>query len=168
MYEYFMTLCMILATTRRVVTIPPLPSTFKYFEWPTVSSLRASQDNYVKHHPDAARESAGLWHLPCGSFWIPHSDDTLQLRLCILAHTDAAANRSAMATIVSLSRELVWSTLSEDVDFFVSSCIHCLSTTGKEKFPDLSARPSSAPSRMSSSSLPTLNSVQVVPAKCMY
>lgn len=112
------------STTRRLVTMPPLPSTFTDFEWRTFFSLRYSKDAYDAHLPAADCEKDGLLRQLSGSLWIPDLDDGVQLRLCIITHTGDDGNRSATSTAFS------WSKMSEGVDLFVSSCIHCLSTKG--------------------------------------
>lgn len=60
-----------------LVIIPQMPSTFTDFEWPTVSSICTARDIYEAHRPTLARKSAGFWHLPAGSAWIPDMDAKL-------------------------------------------------------------------------------------------
>lgn len=85
-------------TIRRLITILPLPPTFKDFTWLTVSSISAAQDKYYEHRPAAGHYSTGLWLHSSRSVWIPTLDDELQMRLFINAHTGAAGNFSATAT----------------------------------------------------------------------
>lgn len=54
----------------------------------------------------------------------------LQLRLSIVAHNSAACHRGRDDTEMALQHHFVWKTLPNDEKAFVSSCIHCLSTTG--------------------------------------
>lgn len=121
-------------TIRRVITIPPLPSANDdEFVWPTANSIAETQ----QHHnpPPSAIRKDGLYRTTDHKIWIPEQADDLQLRLCVIAHTSAGGHRGKLATKTAISEKFSWSTLSEDVDLFVASCIHCLSTTGGEKIP---------------------------------
>lgn len=100
-----------------------------------MSSLRASQDAHSTHRPTSALEYNGLWHLPSGVTCIPDQDADLQLRLYVIAHTGSAGHRSISATKTAVSQAFGWSTMSEDIALFVSSCIHCLSSRGGGKTP---------------------------------
>lgn len=123
------------ATMRRLVSILLLPSTFVHFEWPKTASISASHDRSSKHRPFIARESAELWRFPSGSSWIPDGDEDLQMRLCIADNGGAAGHRSTSATREVAPQEFEWSTMNEDVNLFVSSCAHCISTAGGGKVP---------------------------------
>lgn len=122
-------------TIRRLVSIPPLPTTFQDFVWPTADTIRESQ----RAHPPPPQGFIcvdGLYRLSNhGPIWIPDDDAILQLRLSIIAHTGAAGHRGTEATEQALSQRFTWSTLSEDIHLFTKSCIHCLSTTGGETVP---------------------------------
>lgn len=122
-------------TIRRLVTIPPLPTTFREFVWPTSDTIRESQ----RAHPPPPQGFVsidGLYRRPNnGPIWIPDADDILQLRLSIIAHTGAAGHRGREATEQALAQRFTWSTLSADVNLFTKACIHCLSTTGGETVP---------------------------------
>lgn len=123
-------------TIRRLITIPPLPTTFTDFEWPTKESIQASQETYASSRPPNATLVDKVWHCnPNGAIWIPGADTDLQLRLVIIAHTGAAGHRGCASTKKTLSSHFYWSSLSEDVAIFVRTCIHCLSTTGGETVP---------------------------------
>lgn len=123
-------------TIRRLVSIPPLPTTFKDFVWPTPASLRASQLRHAANRPDSAVLVNDLWHISAnGPIWVPDDDSDLQLRLAVIAHTGAAGHRGRQATEKALAARFSWTTLSTDIRLFVRSCIHCLSTTGGETVP---------------------------------
>lgn len=123
-------------TIRRLVSIPPLPTTFHDFVWPTPTSLRASQLQHAASRPASAVLIGNLWHMSdSGPIWVPDEDTDLQLRLAVIAHTGAAGHRGRKATETALTSHYSWTTLSEDIGLFVRSCIHCLSTTGGETVP---------------------------------
>lgn len=63
-----------------------------------------------------------------GSLWIPKDADDTQLCSCIIAHTDSRGHRAARATNDALSEKFYRSTISSEVETFVHSRIHCLST----------------------------------------
>lgn len=124
------------STIRRLVSIPPLPSTFRDFDWPSSEAINLSQEKHMDSLPDGFVYSNNHWRSnKDGPVWIPDTDTNLQLRLAIVAHTGAAGHRGAQATKDVLARFFVWSTLDEDITLFVKSCIHCLSTTGGETVP---------------------------------
>lgn len=118
-------------TIRRLVSIPPLRTTFRDFAWPDTTSIRASQNAYEASRPPTTVLRDDLWCLsPDGPVWVPDEDDDLQLLLAIISHTGAPSHRGRLATEQSLAPHYSWSTLSADIRLFVQSCIHCISTTG--------------------------------------
>lgn len=122
------------ATVYRLVRIPPRPtafSDFSDFEWPTVTSIWASQDRFSMIRPSHAADSGGFWRLFSDKIWVPDDDDALQLRFCPVAQTGAAGHRGPSTTKNALAMHFFWSTLSENVCLFVCFCIHSLSTTGR-------------------------------------
>lgn len=118
--------------THRLVADLRLSSTFVDFEWPTVSFIRAPQEK-KEHHPETACESKGLWQPPFSSLWISDLHGKLQLRVCAFVRTGATGHRSAAATKAIVFCEFSWSTMSEDVDPFAFSGIHCHSTKRERK-----------------------------------
>lgn len=72
---------------------------------------------------------------PDGAIWIPGDDTSLQLRLCVIAHTDPAGHCGRLATERALRQKFFWTTLPDEIALLVQSCIHCVSTTGGEKVP---------------------------------
>lgn len=122
---------------RRLVTVPVLPSSSdSEFEWPSSEQLLSHQKRNVDSRPAEVTEgSDGLSHYPDGAIWIPSSSDDLQLRLCIIAHTGPSGHRALEPTKSALRDRFFWPTLSVDIDMFVKSCIHCLSTTGGRRVP---------------------------------
>ena len=121
-------------TIRRLVTVPQLPSTSENeFEWPTSEEILKVQS--ASSRPLHLKHTDGLWLTSSGQTWIPDNADELQLRLCIIAHTGAPGHRGIEAKTKSLADKFYWTTLSNDVQLFFKSCIHCLSPTGGTKIP---------------------------------
>lgn len=106
-------------TICRLVTIPPLPTTFRDFQWPCSAAIRLSQKKCSGTRPVTATESAGLWRLPSRATWITDVDTDFQLRLCVISHAGASWHRGPQATSDALARECFCGTLSEDVRLFV-------------------------------------------------
>lgn len=123
-------------TIRRLVHIPPLPTAFSDFSWPSAESISSSQATYATTRPREAVLIDGLWRVSSpGPIWIPDDADDLQLRLIVIAHSGASGHRGRSTTYQALSSEFFWSTLNDDVALFVKTCIHCISTTGGETVP---------------------------------
>lgn len=119
---------------RRIIQIPPLPSANDGdFEWPSTATIANEQLHHPK--PPNVQVNERLFILPTGQIWIPSESTELQLRLLVIAHTSASVHRGPSATISALESRFHWDTLEDDAKLFVSSCIHCLSTTGGEKVP---------------------------------
>lgn len=138
-------------TIRRLVTIPPFPTTFKDFDWPARDDIICSQEQHSGSRPATVQTLKELLCFPSGAVWVPDEDTALQLRLCVIAHTGAAGHRGPQATKDTLSSNFSWSTVESDIDAFVSDCIHCLSTTGGGKYHGPSARRSMERSQMTCS-----------------
>lgn len=122
------------ARIRRIFQVPVLPSSSSSdFEWPSREIVRNAQSEIDASKPPNITLSDGLWRDSINSTWIPDESTDLQLRLCFIAHRAPSGHRGSKSTEKSLRKEFFWSTLSEDVNTFVNSCIHCLSTTGGRK-----------------------------------
>lgn len=124
------------ATVRRLITIPPLPSSSSDdFEWPTEGEIIHTQNQAANSRPADLINQEGLWNNHEGAVWIPNDAVDLQMRLCVIAHTGPSGHRGVKATVKLLSKMFFWQTLSVDVRDFVKACIHCLSTKSGSKTP---------------------------------
>lgn len=72
-----------------------------------------------------------------GPIWIADDNEALQRRFVVIAHCGPAGHRGSAATLKALSQLFFWTTLFADFKLFVSSCMHCLSTTGGASVPRL-------------------------------
>ena len=97
-------------TIRRLVTIPPLPSTDEEsFEWPSGPTVRETQ---AQHTPPANCDKVyGLWKTKSQQIWIPEIEDDLHLRLRVIAHISAGGHRGVKSTQSALGREFYWGTM---------------------------------------------------------
>jgi Integrase zinc binding domain len=133
-------------STRPCVFHAPLASTTNEdFVWPTAREIRtvqdaASVDDKKPREAQATLSADGLYRLRDGRIWIPSSADDLQLRICMVGHTGLAGHRGRQATTETIASTFYWITIVQDVKTFCNTCLHCVSTTGGERMPDLSAR----------------------------
>lgn len=113
--------------------------TFKTFECPSLAVIRSPEHNYWSLFPGCVVLVYNLWSLPgpvqSNQILIVNEDLYLHLKLCAIAHTTTAGHRGLQATIDALGKVFHWPTLAADVQFFLSSFIHCLSTTEGGKIP---------------------------------
>lgn len=119
---------------RRLIRIPPLVSaSADDFEWPSPTSIAEEQSKHTK--PPNVQDNDGLLVTPSNKIWIPQEATDLQIRLFVIAHTSASGHRGQAALITAITSRFHWDTVEKDTKLFVSSCIHCLSTTGGAKVP---------------------------------
>ena len=120
------------------------------FEWPTLTVLAAAQQFWLKDLPQdlflvrselpehahlvAGDPEVSLW-LKDGVIWVPDGASELQLRLIVCAHASLAGHRPAPATLSSLQSFCWWVSQKDDVEFFVSRCLHCASVAGRASRP---------------------------------
>ena len=102
-------------TVRRLVQIPELPSSASpEFEWPTVTTLVTAQQEFKDERPANLVLKDDAWRNPSGAIRIPDSASDIQLRLCIIAHTEPSGHRGRDTTIKVLRGSFFWSTLTAD------------------------------------------------------
>lgn len=94
-------------TIRQLVTVPPLPTPFKGFEWLTLQPIRTSQYTHANSVPPDAVLNYVVYRTPTGAIWI--SDDAVdhQLRFCVIAHCRAAEHRVQRYELCTLRRIVV-------------------------------------------------------------
>lgn len=92
-------------TIRRLISIPPLPTTFREFEWPSLPDIQVSQQAASAQRPTNLVHREDVFRHPqTDAIWIPDGDTDLQLRLAIIAHTGVAGHRGRLATEQALSK----------------------------------------------------------------
>lgn len=92
--------------TRRLISVPPLPSASSdEFEGPTEDEIRRIQTKYLSERPDAVVLKDGLFTVKNNSVWILESAESLQLRICVTAHTSSAGHRGISATKSAIQKE---------------------------------------------------------------
>jgi transposase InsO family protein len=134
------TLPSICAVAHQPLLVSPLRDV--QFEWPTIvaiaeaqaaaTSKTAAPDDVSVGDDQVTLPSGASWTMRRvhGVWWIPAGANELQLRLCVCAHASLAGHRPASATLVSLQSFCWWVDLKTDVEFFVSRCLHCTSSSG--------------------------------------
>lgn len=63
-------------------------------------------------------------------FGISEQASSLQIRLCVIAHTSSVGQLGIKAALSSLETTYEWKSVKKGLKLFVNSYIHCLSTTG--------------------------------------
>lgn len=123
-------------TIRRLVHIPALPSSSAPDFECTTGKERYKHQQTATPPPTLVQDTAdGLWKTASNAIWIPDNDAYLQLRLCLILHTCRAGHRAPTATLHPLQNTFFWCDMVDDVQRFISGCIHFLSTTGGERMP---------------------------------
>lgn len=97
-------------------------------DWPTSSDIELSQQRAKEKPGKSFRKTHGVWSNLRGADWIPPKDQALQLRILIAAHTGIGGHRGWRTRKATVEAHFTWDTLAKDVESFVKSCIHCLST----------------------------------------
>lgn len=123
-------------------TVPgPSLNPFATLEWPTLHSIKKSQDQNLSgtgRHDLKLSESDGLWRDAANSrIWIPEDDLELRTRLLIISHCGAAGHRGVASTLHQIKSFCYWKYCQRDVQDFVRQCLLCLQTKGG----DTSLRP---------------------------
>lgn len=80
-------------TVRRLLAIAPLKSSAdEDFFWLTSEELACVQSRAMPTSPKRLEFCNGLWQNSSGAIWIPSGEESLQLPLCIIAHTYASGH----------------------------------------------------------------------------
>eukprot|EP00918_Siedleckia_nematoides_P067010 GHVU01145769.1.p1 GENE.GHVU01145769.1~~GHVU01145769.1.p1 ORF type:complete len:533 (-),score=31.96 GHVU01145769.1:883-2481(-) len=108
---------------------------------PSFEDLLNSQQQFVSHRPETTYlDDANCFRFPplteignaTGPIWIPSQDDELILRLLVIAHATDGTHASVAGTYALLAPLVFWTSMKDDVEQFVSECVHCL--RGKSNF----------------------------------
>jgi hypothetical protein len=75
------------------------------------------------------RQCKGL-HCVGTSLYVPRSAVDVKIRLLIVAHCGRGGHRPAKETKLKLLEPFVWDDVADDVDTFLSSCLHCAANYG--------------------------------------
>jgi hypothetical protein len=111
----------------KITHVVKSPQLDESFVWPTFDEIKSLQAAFAL---DGSRSGDGLVVNERGKIIVPEGADSLQLRLCIIAHGGAAGHQGLQNTFDSVAEFFWWSTMKEDVERFVRSCLHCVSTRG--------------------------------------
>jgi RNase H-like domain found in reverse transcriptase len=75
------------------------------------------------------KQSKGLYCVGT-RVYVPRSAVDVKIRLLIAAHCGRGGHRPAMETKLKLLKNFVWDDVVDDVDTFLSSCLHCAANDG--------------------------------------
>lgn len=104
------------------------------YDWPTKEHIVTCQGRHRDTKPGNVCVVNGMWVDEDGRSWIP-DDNALRLRLMIAAHAGWNGHRRKTATLQALADNFYWKEMARDVESFVGSCIHCMSTESAERVP---------------------------------
>ena len=114
----------------KLIFIPPLlSSSSENFEWQSNREIIKCQEQSIATKPSYLKMFIEIWRDDKNRIWIPDDLEDLRLRICIIGHTGPAGHREFNTTLENIGSQVIRPTISEDVEKFVQSCIHCTSTT---------------------------------------
>ena len=117
---------------KSLMLAPINPGTDSSLDWPNLKDIKNSQTSSVEKTPKEFRKTKDGLKNDKGVLWIPTHDKTLKFRIIIAGHTGHGGHRSWRVTLATVRAHFFWNNLSNDVESFVRSCLHCLCTeTGK-------------------------------------
>ena len=114
------------------VTVPP---DSPEFEWPDISQIISTQNEYKAKAPKNAILNDGGILVIKNAVWIPEDCIDLKLRLLTIAHAGNAGHRGSDPTWHALRERFTWVGLRDDVRSFVSSCLLCVLSKSGNKVP---------------------------------
>ena len=133
--------------TRAVVEDTAFDEPIQEAEWPTATAIASAQktaiaalregsvsDTCMVKGTEISCVEGELWKTAEGAVWIP-DDDTLKLRLMVIAHGGGAGHRGRAVTLQALQERFWWAELEEDVSVFIRKCLQCVKVVGGVKVP---------------------------------
>lgn len=118
---------------KRLLSVPLFLSTAgTKFLWLQPTEIKHLQSAATAVRPSFTFPHAadGVWKNKTGAIWVPDNVADSELFFCVSAHTFFAGHRGQMTTSIALRKHFFLRTLIVNVQSSVSSCVHCLSTTG--------------------------------------
>lgn len=95
------------------------------------------QQEHISTLPDNIEAFDDLYCYPVNRIWISDAATILQIRIRVIGHSGASWHRGQKKTEEAICECFHWSTASDDVRSFASSCIHCFYAQRGEKVPRL-------------------------------
>ena len=117
---------------KSLMRAPMVTAIGSVLDWPTREDVKNSQAASAEKTPKRFKKRKDRIQNDRGVLWIPVDDVILKLRIIIAEHTGLGGHWSWPATLATVRSHFVWHKMSDDVESFVRSCLHCLCTeTGK-------------------------------------
>ena len=116
-----------------LVLAPVSPNLSDDYDWPTLSEIRSVQPKIMDDKQ--WNIGNGIWRNSKAEMFVPDDENKLKIRLLIAAHAGMSGHRAKDITLSNLSSSFWWKTRDQDVQSFVDSCLHCISTSSGEKVP---------------------------------
>ena len=122
-----------------VFKAPLAPHKDPEFSWPSVEVIKAAQTRALSQHEHVptflTKDRRQLYRDDKKRYWIPSTETTLQVRLCIIAHCGRGGHRGSDTTLRHIAEHYVWKNMSVDVHTFCNTCLHCLATAPNIRVP---------------------------------
>ena len=110
---------------KSLICAPISPETDPKLDWPTISDIKKSQTSSNQVPPNRFGLTEEVFKDSKDIIWIPSDDELLKLRIIIAAHTRHEGHRSQRVTLVSVRAHFFWQKMTEDMESFAQSCLHC-------------------------------------------
>jgi len=121
----------------RLMLAPITPSEDEDYDWPIRDDIIKSQNGSgrTEIYPSRFCRTDGVIQDGRGVFWIPNSDETLQLLILVAANTGMGGHRVIKPTKNVVLDHFYWRTIMQDITDFCKSCLHCLCTSAGDTVP---------------------------------
>ena len=98
-------------------------------DWPKLSEVAKAQRIYKEAIPTEFSKRNGVIKSKKSVIWVPAENETLKLRIIIATHCGMGGHRAVSPTKATVEKYLWWKDMNNDISSFVSSCLHCLSSS---------------------------------------
>lgn len=116
------------------LNIPLLPFfSSDNFDWPSHNELVTALTKHANQLQSDMRLTNKLWKISNKAIRTPDDSTDIQFQLWIIAHTGPSGYHGSKLTALIAYKHYSWSAITTDMQTFVTSCIHCLSKTGRER-----------------------------------
>ena len=116
------------AKIKTLMMAPINPGLDPSMDWPSHKDIIESQKSTKEKPPASFKKTEKGWIDASGVNWIQSNDELLKLRIILAAHAGAGGHRGRQPTIATIKPHFHWKNLDNDVESFVKSCLHCLSS----------------------------------------
>lgn len=120
-------------SAKSALLAPISPSLDEAFEWPSPAELINVQPA-SSPGPEWTLQNC-VWTNKKGEILIPQSEHKLKIRILVAAHAGPAGHRASEATKNNLTGRFWWDDMEHDINSFINSCLHCITSSSGQKVP---------------------------------